>query len=85
MIADAFAVTLAAIALWHIYRLDKLSEAHEARIKVLERREPEKRVVAPVQAAYEKPVVKNSKEVKPLEIGDGRMKFDPEAQVAEWI
>ena len=51
MIADAFAVTFAAIALWHIYRLDKLSEAHEARIKALERREPEKRKGDPVQQA----------------------------------
>jgi hypothetical protein len=42
---------------------------------------------APVQAKqiFEKPIVKNAKEVKPLEIGDGRMRFDAEAQIAEWV
>ena len=67
----------------------KKSDEYETRIKALEARkpEPEKRVQAttPPKQIFEKPIVKNAKEVKPLEIGDGRMRFDSEAQIAEWI
>ena len=83
---DFIAIALAAVAL---YQIRQLRVEHNARITTLERREPEKRVQPqekpqPKQI-FEKPIVKNAKEVKPLEIGDGRMRFDAEAQVAEWI
>lgn len=86
MIFDLLSIALAALAL---YQLQDLRKQHNARLATLERREPEKRVQAqekpqPKQI-FEKPIVKNAKEVKPLEIGDGRMRFDPEAQIAEWI
>ena len=83
---DLLSIALAAAAL---YQLHDLRKQHNARLTTLERREPEKRVVVqekpqPKQI-FEKPIVKNAKEVKPLEIGDGRMRFDAEAQVAEWV
>ena len=83
---DFIASALAAFAL---YQLQDLKRQTNARLTTLERREPEKRVQVqekpqPKQI-FEKPIVKNAKEVKPLEIGDGRMRFDAEAQVAEWI
>jgi len=83
---DFIAIALAAFAL---YQLQDLKRQTNARLTTLERREPEKRVQVqekpqPKQI-FEKPIVKNAKEVKPLEIGDGRMRFDAEAQVAEWI
>jgi len=84
-----FALILALTNFLLIYGLHKLHTAHERRIKAMEARnpEPEKRVQTPVppKQIFEKPIVKNAKEVKPLEIGDGRMRFDAEAQVAEWI
>jgi len=85
---DFIAIALAAFAL---YQLQDLKRQTNARLTTLERREPqpEKRVQVqekpqPKQI-FEKPIVKNAKEVKPLEIGDGRMRFDPDAQVAEWV
>ena len=84
-----FALILAATNFLLIYGLHQLHTANERRIKALESRkpEPEKRVQAavPTKQIFEKPIVKNAKEVKPLEIGDGRMRFDSEAQIAEWI
>jgi len=86
MILDLLSIALAAFAL---YQLQDLKRQTNARLTTLERREPEKRVQVqekpqPKQI-FEKPIVKNAKEVKPLEIGDGRMRFDPDAQVAEWV
>jgi hypothetical protein len=88
MILDLLSIALAAFAL---YQLQDLKRQTNARLTTLERRDPqpEKRVTAqekqqPKQI-FEKPIVKNAKEVKPLEIGDGRMRFDAEAQVAEWV
>ena len=83
---DFIAIAITAVAL---YQLQDLKRQTNARLTTLERREPEKRGQAqekpqPKQI-FEKPVVKNAKEVKPLEIGDGRMRFDAEAQIAEWI
>ena len=79
---DALSIALAAFALYQVNELCK-------RVKSLEARKPEleKRVQVPVppKQIFEKPIVKNAKEVKPLEIGDGRMRFDAEAQIAEWI
>jgi hypothetical protein len=75
-------------AYW-LYWLLKKSDEHAARLTRLETRQPVKHEpkAALVQAKqiFEKPIVKNAKEVKPLEIGDGRMRFDAEAQIAEWI
>jgi len=88
MILDLLSIALAAVAL---YQLRDLKRHTDARLTTLERREPqpEKRVQAqekqqPKQI-FEKPIVKNAKEVKPLEIGDGRMRFDEQNQVAEWV
>ena len=82
ILLDALFIILAAFALYQVAELGK-------RVKALEARKPEleKRGVAPVppKQIFEKPIVKNAKEVKPLEIGDGRMRFDAEAQIAEWI
>lgn len=53
---------------------------------------PPIRVSAPKQeqapraiVSYEKPVVPGAKDVKPLPIGGGRLEFDIDNQVAEWI
>jgi hypothetical protein len=74
-----------ALQLAFVYALYVLN----ARLTRLETRQPAKPEpkAAPVQTKqiFEKPVVKNAKEVKPLEIGDGRMRFDAEAQIAEWV
>jgi hypothetical protein len=64
-------------------------KAYEARLTRMETRqhgkvEPKATPVQPKQV-FEKPIVKNAKEIKPLEIGDGRMRFDAEAQIAEWV
>jgi len=80
--------TLASVALF--YFVFARMKSYEARLTWLENQckpEPEKRVQAAMQPKqiFEKPIVKNAKEVKPLEIGDGRMRFDAEAQIAEWI
>lgn len=85
----AFLFLSSFIQFYWLYRLLKKSDEYNARLTTLELREPEKRVQVqekqqPKQI-FEKPIVKNAKEVKPLEIGDGRMRFDAEAQVAEWI
>ena len=84
MILDLLSIALAALAL---YQLQDLKRQTNARLTTLERREPEKRVTVQEKQKqiFEKPIVKNAKEVKPLEIGDGRMRFDAEAQVAEWV
>jgi len=70
------------------YVLFARMKAAEARLAQLETQQPKPEPkAAPVQPKqiFEKPIVKNAKEVKPLEIGDGRMRFDAEAQIAEWI
>jgi hypothetical protein len=70
------------------YRVYMAHWEHAARIARLETRQPKlEPKAAPVQPKqiFEKPIVKNAKEIKPLEIGDGRMRFDAEAQIAEWI
>lgn len=67
-------------------------KSHEARLSRLEnqRNEPEKRVQAPAQvvkqpAQYEKPVVPGAKPVKAVQIGDGKLNFDEQNQIAEWV
>jgi len=70
------------------YVLFARMKACEARLTRSENQQPKPEPkAAPVQQKqiFEKPIVKNAKEVKPLEIGDGRMRFDTEAQIAEWI
>jgi len=39
----------------------------------------------PEKQSFEKPVIPGAKDVKPINIGDGRLQFDEENQVAEWI
>jgi hypothetical protein len=71
-----------------LYRLLKKSDEHAARLTQLENQKigkVEPKAPEKLKQIFEKPVVKNAKEVKPLEIGDGRMRFDAEAQIAEWI
>lgn len=82
IILNALSIAIAAFALYQVTELNKRVKALEAR-----KPEPEKRVTAttPPKQIFEKPIVKNAKEVKPLEIGDGRMRFDADAQIAEWI
>ena len=82
ILLDALSIILAAFAMYQVTELSKRVKALEAR-----KPEPEKRGVAavPPKQIFEKPIVKNAKEVKPLEIGDGRMRFDSEAQIAEWL
>ena len=87
-----FALILAATNFLLIYGLHQLHTAHERRVKALEARkpEPEKRVQAPVQvvkqpAQYEKPVVPGAKPVKAVQIGDGKLNFDEQNQIAEWV
>ena len=75
---------IAAMLLYLIYRVVLI----DARIAKLN--QPHIRVVAPREdpkqpAQYEKPVVPGAKPVKAVQIGDGKMSFDPENQVAEWI
>lgn len=55
MIIDLLSIALAAFAL---YQLQDLRKQHNARLTALERREPEKRVVAPVVPVreWEKPI-----------------------------
>jgi len=44
-------------------------------------KEPEARV----NMQYEKPVVPGAKPVKAVQIGDGKLNFDEQNQVAEWV
>jgi hypothetical protein len=71
------------------YRAYMAHWEHAARLTRLENQKLGKveAKAVPVQPkqVFEKPIVKNAKEVKPLEIGDGRMRFDAEAQIAEWV
>jgi len=81
-------LAFASIQSYLLWQLWRTSNSHEARLTRLESRQPNMEPKAPPAQAkqvFEKPVVKNAKEVKPLEIGDGRMRFDAEAQIAEWI
>ena len=75
------------VAFYVVFARMKAYEARLTRLENQRKPEPEKPVRAPVppKQIFEKPIVKNAKEVKPLEIGDGRMRFDAEAQIAEWI
>ncbi len=69
------------LLLYCIYRLHLNGTAPKPPIRVVAPREPEGRVVQ----HYEKPVVPGAKDVKPLPIGGGRLEFDSDNQVAEWI
>ena len=89
---EAFLFLCAFVQLYWLYRLMKKSDEYERRIKALEARkpEPEKRVQAAVQVAkqpaqYEKPVVPGAKPVKAVQIGDGKLNFDEQNQIAEWV
>ena len=69
------------LLLYCIYRLNLNGTAPKPPIRVVAPKEPETRV----NTHYEKPVVPGAKDVKPLPIGGGRLNFDDENQIAEWI
>ena len=69
------------LLLYLIYRFNLNGTAPKPPIRVAAPKEPDTRVVQ----HYEKPVVPGAKDVKPLPIGGGRLNFDDENQVAEWI
>ena len=69
------------LLLYCIYRLHLNGTAPKPPIRVVAPKEPESRVVQ----HYEKPVVPGAKDVKPLLIGGGKLNFDDENQIAEWI
>ena len=69
------------LLLYCIYRLHLNGTAPKPPIRVVAPKEPEQRVTQ----HYEKPVVPGAKDVKPLPIGGGRLNFDDENQVAEWV
>ena len=69
------------LLLYLIYRFHLNGTTPKPPIRVVAPREPETRVVQ----QYEKPVVPGAKPVKAVQIGDGKLEFDSEAQVAEWI
>ena len=69
------------LLLYAIYRLHLNGTAPKPPIRVVAPKEPESRVVQ----HYEKPVVLGAKPVKAVQIGDGKLNFDEQNQVAEWI
>jgi len=90
MIIDLLTLLAAAYAVYLCLDLQRKVWRMDSRVTALENQKPAKsepKALERVQArqVFEKPIVKNAKEVKPLEIGDGRMRFDEEAQIAEWI
>lgn len=83
---DALSISLAAFALYQVLELRKQTNARLASLETQQPVKPEPKA-APVQAkqVFEKPIVPGAKEVQPLPIGGGRLKFDNENQVAEWV
>jgi len=80
----------ASIQSYWLYCLWVASDNHAVRIAALEHNKPKAVVQAPQptkpeRQIFEKPVIPGAKEVKPFQIGDGKLKFDEENQVAEWI
>jgi hypothetical protein len=70
------------------YRLYMAHWEHAARLTRLETRQPgkvEPKAPEKPKQIFEKPVVPGAKEVQPLPIGGGRLQFDNENQIAEWI
>ena len=76
---------IAAMLFYLIYRVvlidARIAKLNQLPIRVVAPKEQETRV----NTHYEKPVVPGAKDVKPLPIGGGRLNFDDENQVAEWI
>jgi len=69
------------LLLYCIYRLHLNGMAPKTPIRVVAPKEPETRV----NTQYEKPVVPGAKPVKAVQIGDGKLNFDEQNQVAEWV
>jgi len=69
------------LLLYLIYRLHLNGTAPKPPIHVVAPKEPEARV----NMQYEKPVVPGAKPVKAVQIGDGKLNFDEQNQVAEWV
>mgnify|MGYP003475694967 CR=1 FL=1 len=76
---------IAAMLFYLIYRVvlidARIAKLSQPPIRVVAPKEPESRVNTP----YEKPVVPGAKPVKAVQIGDGKLNFDEQNQVAEWI
>jgi ABC-type lipoprotein release transport system permease subunit len=87
MIALFFLIQIAFV--YGFYRVHMQLMNHGKRITALDNR-PKAVVSAPQptkpeKQSFEKPIIPGAKEVKPFQIGDGKLKFDEENQVAEWI
>jgi hypothetical protein len=87
MIALFFLVQLAFV--YGFYRVHLQLMNHGNRLTAFEQK-PKAIVQAPQptkpeKQSFEKPIIPGAKEVKPFQIGDGKLKFDKENQVAEWI
>jgi len=82
-------LAFAAIQSYLLWQLWRTSDEHAAKIRLLETRQPvkpePKAAPTPARQIFEKPIVPGAKEVQPLPIGGGRLKFDNENQVAEWV
>ena len=76
---------IAAMLFYLIYRVvlidARITKLSQPPIRVVAPKEPETRV----STQYEKPVVPGAKPVKAVQIGDGKLNFDEQNQVAEWI
>lgn len=86
ILLDALSIAIAAFALHQVNDLRKQTNARLARLEARQPVKPEPKV-ALVQPGrvFEKPVVPGAKEVQPLPIGGGRLQFDNENQIAEWV
>jgi hypothetical protein len=86
---NIFLFVLAFIQAYWLYRLMAISDNHAARLTALEQSRPKAVVSAPQpkqeKQSFEKPIIPGAKDVKTMFIGDGRLQFDEENQVAEWI
>lgn len=83
ILLDLLSITLAAFAL---YQVNELRRQTNERLETRQPVKPEpKAAPTQVKQIFEKPVVPGAKEVQPLPIGGGRLKFDNENQIAEWV
>jgi hypothetical protein len=88
MIALFFFIQIAFV--YGFYRVHLQLMNHEKRLTAFEQSKSKIIVQAPQptkpeKQSFEKPVIPGAKDVKPMFIGDGRLQFDEENQVAEWI
>ena len=64
-------------------------KAYEARLTRLENQQKEQEAPKKPKIVFnkvdEKPVVPGAKDVKAIQIGDGKLNFDEQNQIAEWV